>query len=80
MHGSINFSIKSIFFSRENVKKRVIRAVRIAYKRGVLQDDLCLVQGEVEPDDITVSVSVHHLWIWEQKQKNISVKKYKRNI
>lgn len=52
---------EELFFSCENVKKRVMRAVRITYKRGVLQDDLCLIQGEVEPDDITVSVSVHHL-------------------
>lgn len=37
------------------------------YEGAVAQKDLRLVQGEVKLDDVTVTVPVHHLWIWERK-------------
>lgn len=45
---------------------------RQTYKRAVGQNDLRLVGGEVELDDVTVSVPVHHLWVWESKRWRVN--------
>lgn len=42
------------------------------YERAVAQNDLRLVQLEVKLDDMSVSVPVHHLWVWGRKHTDIN--------